>query len=98
MERVILLERSRVPLFLRHRRGNFTRPKARKQKIKMHRQGSSLCNGDTTEASHTAGRAAESTGTNHMAREPVKSCAAYKSTESFRNWQNPSAGTAQADH
>ena len=68
------------------------------EKIKMHRQGSSLCNGDTTEASHTAGRAAESTGTNHMAGEPVKSCAAYKSAESFRNWQNPSAGTAQADH
>ena len=35
-----------VPLFLRHRRGNFTRPKAREQKIKMHRQGSSLCHRD----------------------------------------------------
>lgn len=44
MERVILLERSRVPLFLRHRRGNFTKPKARGQKIKTYRQKSSLYN------------------------------------------------------
>ena len=38
-----------------------------------------------------------STGTNHMAGEPAKSCAADKSAEGFRNWQNPSAGIAKAD-